>query len=141
MKTWRSTAPRDVHAPCVSRLRRINSGHICTATYRYQWKCFLPASRSSLNPPGPREKANNLSFRTRHFIKKLETIIEMSLLIPLKGLFVACFCHNSAPSRTRRTKFKYHIGTQSSYHQPGPPIPTRSLHSNNRPRCCDMSTC
>ena len=45
-----------------------------TGTDRYQdrWKCFLPASRSSLNPPEPREKAKNLSFRTRTFIYKLD---------------------------------------------------------------------
>ena len=35
-----------------------------TDTDRYQdrWKWFLPASRSFLNPPEPREKTKNLDF-------------------------------------------------------------------------------
>ena len=56
-----------------------------TDRYHDRWKWFLPASRSSLNPPGPQEKAKNLSFRTRNFIYILETIPVISLLLPLKG--------------------------------------------------------
>ena len=43
------------------------------ANVRYQdrWKWFLQASRSSLNPPGPPGKANNLSFWTRLFTVKI----------------------------------------------------------------------
>ena len=41
---------------------------VTTDTDRYQdrWKWFLPAARSSLNPPGCREKAKNLLFRARN---------------------------------------------------------------------------
>ena len=58
-----------------------------TGTYRYQdrWKWILPASRSSLNPPGPPEKNKNLSFRTRHFTKQIGEKLLYSLLIPFWG--------------------------------------------------------
>ena len=41
-------------------------------SYRYQdrWKCFLPASRISLNAPGPPGKAKLLCHRTRFFPSK-----------------------------------------------------------------------
>ena len=55
--------------------------------YRYQdrWKWFLPASRSSLNPPGPPGKGKNLSFRTRKFTEKIRKNMLYSLLIPFWG--------------------------------------------------------
>ena len=54
--------------------------------YRYQdgWKWFLPASRSSLNLPGPQEKTKNLGFRTRQNSEKLEKKI-FALLTPFLG--------------------------------------------------------
>ena len=42
-----------------------------TIRYQDRWKRFLPASRSSLNPPGPSGKAKNLSFRTRKFTENI----------------------------------------------------------------------
>ena len=56
--------------------------------YRCQdgWKWFLPASRSSPNPPGPREKANTHSFITRCFITKFQNIPWQSGIHPFKGL-------------------------------------------------------
>ena len=58
--------------------------------YRYhdRWKWFLPASRSSLNPPGPPGKAKSLSFRTRNFreqIRKKNIIFLINLC--LRALF------------------------------------------------------
>ena len=47
---------------------------VITGTSRYQdrWKWLLPASRSSLNPPGPRGKAKNMFYRTRYFIEQMK---------------------------------------------------------------------
>ena len=58
-----------------------------TGTYRYQdgWKWFLPASRTSLNPPGPSTKAKNLSFRTRNFRETNRENFLISLINPFLG--------------------------------------------------------
>ena len=47
-----------------------------------RWKWFLPAPRSSLNPPGPSTKAKNLSFRTRNFREKFGKKSLLALLTP-----------------------------------------------------------
>ena len=56
-----------------------------TNRYQDRWKWFLPASRSSLNPPGPSEKPKNLSFRTRIFTEKFGKFSLLALLIPFWG--------------------------------------------------------
>ena len=40
-----------------------------TIRYQDRWKWFLSASRTFLNPPGPRGKATNLRFRARTFLE------------------------------------------------------------------------
>ena len=57
---------------------------VTTASERYQdrWKWFLQASRSSLNPPGPRGKAKNLFYRTRQFIEKIKKCIIILIITP-----------------------------------------------------------
>ena len=60
-------------------------GVLGTIRYQDRWKCFLPASRTSLNPPGPQEKAKNLSFRTRIFREKFGKISLLALLTPFLG--------------------------------------------------------
>ena len=52
---------------------------------RDRWKWFLPGPRSSLNPPGPPEKAKNLSFGTQNFTEKLGKNSLYSLLTPFLG--------------------------------------------------------
>ena len=56
-----------------------------TSRYQDRWKWFLPASRASLNPPGPSRKAKNLSFRTRQVPDKLANKSWYSLLTPFGG--------------------------------------------------------
>ena len=41
------------------------------------WKWCLPASRSSLNPPGPREKNKNPRFRTRSFTENIRKMFDV----------------------------------------------------------------
>ena len=50
-----------------------------------RWTRFLPGPGTFLNPPGPREVANNLWFRIRCFVQKISGYNTISLIIPLKG--------------------------------------------------------
>ena len=60
---------------------------VIPGTNRYQdrWKWFLSASRTFLNPPGPWEKAKNLSFRTRFLKENVEKQSLLALLAPFLG--------------------------------------------------------
>ena len=54
--------------------------------YQHGWKWFQPASRSSLNPPGAREKAKDHCFRTRCCTEQIRRINSTN---PLKGHYFA----------------------------------------------------
>ena len=56
-----------------------------TIRYQDRWKWFLPASRSSLNPPGPPGKAKKLSFRTRKCYRKIWIKIIIFIINPFFG--------------------------------------------------------
>ena len=53
--------------------------------YQDRWRWFLPASRSSLNPPGPSGKAKNLSFNPRKIYRKIQKNFLISLINPFLG--------------------------------------------------------
>ena len=70
-----------------SRTSTMKTLLVILGTSRYQdgWKWFLPASRSSLNPPGPPRKAKHVSFRTRFVREKFGEKSLLALLTPFLG--------------------------------------------------------
>ena len=60
---------------------------VTTASERYQdgRKLFRQAFRSSLSPPGPREKAKNLAFRTPNVILTIRENSIKFFINPFKG--------------------------------------------------------